>query len=114
MVQYLDYLAQDDKLVMLVVAMCVYDLVLGSPWFHNSNADIDLAHHRLTSLPSPRASGVEEMTAMAMAVSSKASETQYDMFNNQYLWRGVDIPTFGATTLDNSLGSDEAVAVFAL
>jgi len=45
-VQYLDYLAPEDRSDVQVVPMRAYDLVLGLPWFPKQNPDIDLA--RLT------------------------------------------------------------------
>jgi len=108
--QYLDYLAPVNESDVLVVPMHAYDLVLGLPWCHKRNPDIDWAHLRLTTLRSPSASGVEEMTPMTTAVASKVSEAENDML----LWRGPSIQTLGATSFDVLLASDEVVAAFAL
>jgi predicted lipid carrier protein YhbT len=43
-VQYLDYFAAVVESDLLVMSMPVYDVVLDSPWFHKSNADIDWAY----------------------------------------------------------------------
>ena len=68
-IQYLDYLAPVNESDVVVVPMCTYDLVLGLPWFHNRNPDMDWAHGRLAALSSPSASGVEDMTPMTTAVA---------------------------------------------
>ena len=43
-IQYLHYLAPGNESDVLVVPIHVYDLVIGLPWFHTRNPDIDLAH----------------------------------------------------------------------
>jgi hypothetical protein len=113
-VQYLDYLPPVDESDVLVVPIRAYNLLLGLPWFQKRNPDIDWAHRRLTSLRSPRASGVEEMTPMTTAVASKVSEAENKNVNDQLLGRGPDIQTLGATAFDHLLASDEVVAAFAL
>jgi hypothetical protein len=105
-VQYLDYLAPVDKSDVLIVPMRVYELVLGLPWFYKRNPDIDWARRRLTSLQSPSASGVEEMTPMTMAGASKVLEVENAYANDQLFGRGPDIQTLGATTFDDLLASD--------
>jgi len=109
-IQYLDYLAPVNESDVLVVPMRAYDLALGLPWFHTGHPDIDWAHRRLTALPSPSASGVEEMTPMTTAVGSKVLEAE----NDKLLGCGPSIQTLGATTFDDLLASDEVVAAFAL
>jgi hypothetical protein len=113
-VQYLDSLAPVDESDVLVVPMRAYDLVLGLPWSQKINPDIDWAHRRLTSLRSPSASGVKEMTPMTTAVASKVSEAKNKNVNDQLLGRGPDIQTLGSTVFDDLLASDEVVAAFAL
>jgi len=109
-IQYLDYLAPVNESDVLVVPMREYHLVLRLPWFHKRNPDIDWARHRLTTLQSPSASGVEEMTPMTTAVASKVSEAARD----KLLGRGQSIQTLGATAFDDHVASDEVVAAFAL
>jgi len=109
-IQYLDYLAPVHQSDVLVVPMRAYDLVLGLPWFHKRNPDIDWAHCRLTTLRSPSVSGVEEMTPMTTAVALKVSEAK----NDNLLGRGPSIQTLGATAFDDLLATDEVVAAFAL
>jgi len=75
-VQYIDYLAKVDELDVLVEPMRAYDQVLDLPWFHKNNPDIDRARRLLTSLQSPNAGGVEEITQITTAVASKVSETE--------------------------------------
>ena len=70
----------------LVMPMRAYNLVCGLPWFHKQNPDIDWA--RLTSLRSPSASGVEEMTPMTTAVASKVSEAENDNVKTSF-WGAV-------------------------
>ena len=113
-VQYLDFLAPVDASDVLVVPMRAYDLVLGLPWFQKRNPDIDWAHRRLTSLRSPSASGVKEMTPMSTAVASKVSEAENNNVNDQLLGRCPEIQTHGATAFDDLLASDEVVTAFAL
>jgi len=113
-VQYLNYLTPVDESDELVVRMRTYDLVLGLPWFQKYTPDIDWAHRRLTSLRSPSATGVEEMTPITTAVASKVSEGGNNHVNDQLLWRGPDIQTLGATAFDHLLASNEVVAAFAL
>jgi len=85
-VQYLDDPAPVDKSDVLVMPMRGYDLVRGLPWFNKQNLDIDWA--RLTSLRSPSASGVEEMTPMTTAVASKVSEAENDNVKTSF-WGAV-------------------------
>jgi len=99
---------------MLVVPMCEYHLVHGLSWFQKGNLDIDWAHRRLTSVRSPRASGVGEMTLMTMAVSSKVSKAENKNVINQLLGRVPTIQTPRATAFDDLLASDEVIAAFAL
>ena len=113
-VQYLDYLAPLDESEVLVVPIRAYDLVLGLPWFQKRNPDIDWAHRRLTSLRSPSASGVEEMTPMTTAVAWKVSEAENKNVNDQLLGRGPEIQRLRATVFRDFLGSNEVVAAFAL
>jgi hypothetical protein len=113
-VQYLVYLAPVDESDVLVVAMPAYDLVLEIPWFQKRNPDIDWSHHRLTSLRSPSARGVEEMTLMNTAVASKVSEAENNNVNNQLLGRGPDIQTLEAAAFNILLAREEVVAAFAL
>jgi len=110
-VQYLDYLAADNESDVLVVPMHTYDLVLGVPWFHKRHPDTNWAYHRLTSLQSWSASGVEEMTPMTMAVGSMVSEAE-----NDKLLRGLVVtvsPRMEPSPTVRSLPSGlcEAVAV---
>jgi hypothetical protein len=108
--EYLDYLAPVNDSDVLVVPMRAYDLVLGLPWFHKRNPDIDWTHRRVTALRSPSASGVEEMTPMTTAVASNVSDAE----NDKLLGRGPSIQTLGATAFDNLLASDKVIAAFAL
>jgi len=112
-VQYLDDPAPVDKSHVLVMPMCAYDLVRGLPWFHKQNPDIDWA--RLTSLRSPSASGVEEMTPMTTAVASKVSQPDNDNHNvnDKLLGRSLGIQTLGATAFNDLLTSIEVVVAFA-
>jgi hypothetical protein len=109
-IQYLDYLAPVNESDVVVVPMRSYDLVLGLPWFHKRNPEIDWAHRRLTGLRSPSVSGVEEMTPMSTSVASKVSEAE----NDKLLGRGPSMQTLGATAFDDLLARDEVVAAFAL
>jgi hypothetical protein len=86
-IQNLDNLAPVNESDVLGVPMRAYDVVLRLPWFHKRNPDLDWAHPRLTALRSPSASGVEEMTPMSRAVTSKVSEPE----NNKLIWSGPNI-----------------------
>ena len=111
-VQYLDHLAPVDKSDMLVLPLQAYDWVCGLPWFQKQNHDIDWAP--LTSLQSPSASGVEEISLMTMAVASKVSEAEDGKVNAQLVGCGPAIQTLGPTTLDDLAASDEVITAFGL
>jgi len=75
-VRYLGYLALVDSSDVLVVPMCTYDLLCGIAWFHKQNPAINWA--QLTTLHSPSASAVEDMTPMTTTVALKVSEAEND------------------------------------
>lgn len=109
-IRYLDYLAPIAEPDVLVVPILMYHVVVGMLWYHKGMSDIDWACHRLTSLRSLNASGVEETKTLTMAVASKASEGE----NDKLLGYCLDIQTPRATAFDDHLPSNEVITAFAL